>query len=129
MNEDRITLSEEVIVMASDPLPEWTPHQVESWYGQNPGEQSLATAFAVASNKFWWVEDNVYDCIEGTSKYEEACKIVDSWKMIMNKLEDEIFAILIREGITIPKTGQITVLIPFMERNGYYDGNGWWVHK
>ena len=47
----------------------------------------------------------------------------------MNTLKDKIFAVLVNEEITIPKTGQITVLIPFMERNGYYEGNGWWFLK
>ena len=72
MNEDSVTLSEDVIVMGSDPLPEWTPYQVEIWYEQHPGEKGLATAFAVTSNKFWWVEDDIYDYVEGTSEYQEA---------------------------------------------------------
>lgn len=33
---------------------------------------------------------------------------------------------LFNEGITIPKTYQIEVLIPFMERNGYIYYGGWW---
>lgn len=29
--------------------------------------------------------------------------------------------------VAIPRTKQIVVLEPFMKRNGYMDGNGWWV--
>ena len=31
------------------------------------------------------------------------------------------------EGIEIPKKGTITVLDPFMRKNGFYDANGWWL--
>ena len=34
--------------------------------------------------------------------------------------------ILKDEGVAIPEKGRIRVLIPFMERNGFSDGNGWW---
>ena len=31
------------------------------------------------------------------------------------------------EGVSIPQAGRIAVLSPFMERNGFYDGDGWWI--
>lgn len=89
----------------------------------------MAKAFAAASNKFWWVEDNIYDYPEGTPEHQEACRITDAWGAVMDELEHEIFAILRREGVEIPKTGRIGVLVPFMERNGYCDRGGWWVPK
>jgi hypothetical protein len=45
----------------------------------------------------------------------------------MDEMQDRIFDILKTEHIHIPRTGQRDVLKPFMERNGYYNGNGWWV--
>ena len=38
------------------------------WYLK--GTQELVDAFAGAFNKFWWVEDDVYDYEEGTEEYE-----------------------------------------------------------
>ena len=45
----------------------------------------------------------------------------------MREYEAKIFDVLRREGVAIPKTGRIYVLKPFMKRNGYIDGNGWWI--
>ncbi|MGN1306252.1 MAG: hypothetical protein ACI4V3_01115, partial [Faecousia sp.] len=33
------------------------------------------------------------------------------------------------EGVSIPERAQIKVLAPFMERNGFQDGRGWWVKE
>ncbi len=115
--------------MGSEPNPGWKPEDVQEWYNEQPGERRLAHAFAAASNEFWWVEDDTYDFEEGTPEYEKARKIADEWGSLMDKLRNDIFVILRREGVFIPKTGQIEVLIPFMDRNGYYDGNGWWIRK
>ena len=120
-------LSKGIAVMGSEPIHGWEPEEIEEWYSQNHTETGLAQAFAAASNKFWWVEDNEYDYEEATPQYREACRITDVWRDLMDKLQEEIFVILRGEGISIPERGQIKVLVPFMERNGYYDGNGWWV--
>ena len=45
----------------------------------------------------------------------------------MEQYEAQIFDILRRKNIVIPKQGTIRALIPFMKEHGYYDGNGWWV--
>ena len=40
---------------------------------------------------------------------------------LAKEIKNDIFRILSSEGVEIPDTGQITVLQPFMLRNGYYD--------
>ncbi|MDD7595726.1 MAG: hypothetical protein SOV18_04955 [Eubacteriales bacterium] len=47
----------------------------------------------------------------------------------MEVYEAQIYGILKSEGVVIPEHGQINVLIPFMERNGYEDCTGWWMKK
>lgn len=47
----------------------------------------------------------------------------------MDEYKERIFEILIHEGISIPETKQIEMLAPFMKRNGYIDGNGWWIKE
>ena len=47
----------------------------------------------------------------------------------MEVYEAQIYVILKSEGVVIPEHGQIDVLIPFMERNGYEDCTGWWMKK
>ena len=117
----------DIVIMASEPIPNKTPTDVRGYFAERKSERDLADAFAIASNKFWWVEDNVYDFEEGTPEYTAACAITDEWGALMDEYEERIFMILRNEGVEIPETGRIKVLEPFMKRNGYRDGNGWWI--
>jgi hypothetical protein len=127
VNEQADMDASDVVIMGSEPIPNLSPEDIQTWFTLHGDENGLATAFAAVSNKFWWVEDNVYDYKEGTPEYEEAVRITHAWGALMDELKDKIFAILKTEHIDIPKAGQIEVLKPFMERNGYCDGNGWWI--
>jgi len=116
-------------IMGEEPLFNMTPQDLQERFSGTLSENELATAFALSSNEFWWVEDNVYDYEEGTPEHREARRITDEWCKIMEHYEEQIFDILRKEGVEIPDTGRIVVLVPFMERNGYFDGNGWWIEK
>jgi len=116
-----------IVIMASEPIPNKTPTDVRGYFAERKSERDLADAFAIASNKFWWVEDNVYDYEKGTPEYIAARAITDEWGALMDEYEERIFMILRNEGVEIPETGRIKVLEPFMKRNGYRDGNGWWI--
>ena len=117
----------DIVIMASEPIPNKTPTDVRVYFAKRKSERDLADAFAIASNKFWWVEDNVYDYEEETPEYIAARAITDEWGALMDEYEERIFMILRNEGVEIPETGRIKVLEPFMKRNGYRDGNGWWI--
>lgn len=116
-----------IVIMASEPIPNKTPTDVRGYFAERKSERDLADAFAIASNKFWWVEDNVYDYEKGTPEYIAARAITDEWGALMDEYEERIFMILRNEGVEIPETGRIKVLEPFMKRNGYRDANGWWI--
>ena len=116
-----------IIILANDSIPNKTPTDVRGYFAGRKSERDLADAFAIASNTFWWVEDNVYDYEEGTPEYIAACAITDEWGALMDEYEERIFMILRNEGVEIPETGRIKILEPFMKRNGYRDGNGWWI--
>ena len=116
-----------IVIMASEPIPNKTPTDVRGYFAERKRERDLADAFAIASNKFWWVEDNVYDYEKGTLEYIAARAITDEWGALMDEYEERIFMILRNEGVEIPETGRIKVLEPFMKRNGYRCGNGWWI--
>ena len=118
-----------MFVMAQEPIPNMSASEVRTYFADNKTEKDLADAFAVVSNKFWWVEDNEYDYEEGTPEHKMACAITDEWGNLMDEYKKRIFEILTNEGVVIPKTGQIEVLKPFMARFGYIDGNGWWIKQ
>ena len=117
----------DMFVMAREPAPNMSAADIKAYFADKHAEKDLADAYAIAHNKFWFVEDNEYDYEEGTPEYKAACAITDEWGALMNEYKNRIFEILTIEGIVIPKTGKIKVMEPFMKRNGYTDHSGWWV--
>lgn len=116
----------------SEPFDNVTPNDVREWLKEeNYSERSLAVALACANNKFWWIEDDLYDYEEDSKEYEEIWEIVDSWEKLMKDVQKKIYGVLRKKRIYVPKKkqGSLRSLIPFMSRNGYYDGGGWWIEK
>ena len=118
-----------MFVMVKEPIPDMSAAEVKAYFADKHTEKDLADAYAIVHNKFWWVEDNEYDYEEGTPEHKAACAITDEWGALMNEYKKRIFDILTNEGMTVPATGQIKVLEPFMARYGYADGNGWWIKE
>ena len=58
-----------------------------------------------------------------------AVERTDMWFALSDKLRNMIFDILKFEGVEIPAKGQIVELELFMKRNGFIDGNGWWIKE
>ena len=58
--------SSDIVVMAEEPIPERTPEEIRDYFANKKTEQDLADAFAITSNEFFWVADNIYDYEEGT---------------------------------------------------------------
>ena len=118
-----------MFVMGKEPVPNMSVAEVKAYFANKHTQKDLADAYAIAHNKFWWVEDNEYDYEEGSPDHKAACAVTDEWRVLMEEYQNQIFLILISEGVTIPTTGQIKILEPFMARYGYVDGNGWWVKQ
>lgn len=111
----------------SEPTPSKTAADVRSYFDERKTERDLADAYAISHNKFWWFEDDLYDYEKGTPEYKAVRATVDEWGELLDGYKEKIFAILRSEGVIIPETGHIEVMRPFMERNGYVDGSGWWI--
>lgn len=118
-----------VWVMIEEPLKKVSITRFKSYYKDKNSEQDIADAFALVSNKFFWVADNVDDHREGSKRYIEAVRISDEWAKLMNEYEAKIASILKRDGIKVPKYGRNIVYKPFMKKYGYVDGNGWWIKE
>lgn len=118
-----------MIVMSSKSYLDVTLEMVETAEKECETELELATLFAITENKAWLIEDEEYDFAEGTEEHQQAVDKTKLWFALADKLRKRIFGILQSEGVEIPITEQIMVLEPFMKRNGYIDGQGWWVKK
>jgi hypothetical protein len=119
-------LEEGTVIMCGDPCPDKTPEDIWSIAKGKCSIQELVDAYVIAHNKFWWVEDEVYDYDEGTEEYNKACEITDAWAEVMDYLCDNLIKCASEDGILA--TGESHYgLKPFMEKYGYRDGHGWWV--
>lgn len=118
---------ENIVIMGCDPTPDVSIEEMNMIAKQAETEKDLADAYAMSTNKAQWVSDDVYDYDEGTEEYNNACRTTDEWFAVSDSLRNRIFRILKSEGVAIPKQGYNEVMKPFMERNGYRDGRGWWV--
>ena len=119
------------VVMRSDPTNGVTIEEIQVRFQDIQSEQELADAYALVHNKFWWVEDDVYDYEVGTADYIRVRGICDAWGAFMDTLGERIERILRTEvpsgpSQTTEKTAK-HVLYSFMARYGYRDGAGWWV--
>jgi len=125
-------LPENAVIMISPPLKGYIPNDVREWLSHNNTENGLAEAFANVSNLVGWLghelcdPDNPY-----IAKTEEAYK---EWDVLETALRDRIFTVLQEENASGKYNHMISiqggwhyVVLPFMERNGYRDGCGWWV--
>ena len=127
---ETITVEEDIIVMAEDPLPDKTIE--EMWYaaGNLKSTQDLVDAYAVVHNKFWWIEDEMYDYPQGSEGHEKACVATDAWGELMDHLEERLIQTAKSEGL-MEKEEEYphskAAQIPIMEQYGYWDGRGWWI--
>ena len=77
--------------MAKEPVPNMSAAEVKAYFDDKHTEKDLADAYAIAHNKFWWVEDNEYDYEEGTPEHTAACAITEEWGSLMDEYKVEIF--------------------------------------
>lgn len=116
-----------IYIMGGDPAPGLTAEYAVKAAEEIETEEELAVLFAMVDNKTVFVEDEIYDFEEGTEEWKRAVENTDFWFDLEKKLRNRIFGILRAEGVEIPATRQIVVLEPFMKRNGYFNGRGWWI--
>jgi len=121
--------NKDIVVMCGDPSPNLSYEYAVELSNKIQTEEELAELFAATDNKARWICDDIYDFEEETEEYVAARENIDRWFAIADALKDRIFKILKEEGIEIPERGQIFVLEPFMLRNGFVDGCGWWIEE
>lgn len=126
-------IAQGTVVLCGDPLPNMTIEMANAAYDSPSSEKDTADLYAIVHNKYWYIEDDLYDYEAGSEEYNALAAVVDAWGDLMHKLEGRIKDILRPEyekrNEAMPETVMIRVYGPFMERNGYRDGRGWWIKK
>lgn len=92
--------------------------------------QELVDLYASVHNKFWYIEDDLYDYEKGSEEYEQFCSVVDAWGCMMDDLKQRVITAAKNESL-LPESksgqGKLKQIELLMQKYGYRDGLGWWV--
>lgn len=114
-------------IIQREPLTNHTPAEALQWFASISDEQTIAAAHAVVSNH---VGSLMHELDEGDPWIEEA---YDAWRKVEEVIYQRIWNLLKAEndsGLaahTLSGIGTYYTVKPFMLRNGYRDGSGWWI--
>ena len=61
--------------------------------------QELVDAYVLVHNKFWYIEDDLYDYEEGTEDYIRVRDNVEAWGEMMDLLDDRVMSTAKEEGL------------------------------
>ncbi len=117
-----------VYALTEEPLKSSTPADIRLWLQGHAAEHDLACAFAGVHNQTGWLMHDLdeLDNPELEKAYEE-------WRKLEAELCASIIRILDEESpvdTEIRKQagkGTHHIVTPFMIKNGYIDGGGWWI--
>ena len=114
-------------IIQQEPLTNHTPAEALQWFASMTDEHTIAAAHAVVSNH---VGSLRHELDEDDPWIEEA---YDAWREVEEVIYQRIWTLLKTEndlGITnhtLSGIGTYYIAKPFMLRNGYRDGSGWWI--
>ena len=118
-------------ILTSEPLAELSPMDIRQWLFENFTENNLAKAKAKVHNQVGWLGHDLDELDEPELSKAEA--IYNEWCKLSDELFQQIFDILHKENEldkanhNLDVVGNFNKILPFMERNGYRNGGGWWV--
>ena len=120
-------------VLIKEPLEDYTPQDVRDWLKENTGDANLATAYAQVSNQVGWIGHEVGDPDNDAETDKSIRARFDEWWALDKEIQQTIFTRIEEynkeHGTNYPISGKGThyLIEPFMNKNGYRDGCGWWV--
>lgn len=133
-----IKLSEDfkkIAIMASEPLKGCTSDQMREMASKYDSDAALAAIYASVSNKTGWIGHDIGEPENDEETNNRLKKEHNEWWMLEKELYAEIVSRLQKENaekgtthITSGK-GMWFIVKPFMERNGFRDGAGWWIDE
>ena len=123
---------EGAVILAGDPMPDISAKDMQQIISLLETTQELVDAYVNIHNKFWFIEDDLYDYEKGTEEYERVRSVVAAWGNIMDELDKRVMQSADEEGLLTewqPGSGTVKQLEGFMDKYGYRNGCGWWVKK
>ena len=110
------------LILTREPFVGFMPADVRSWLQDHGDDRNLATAFAEVSNKTGCLGHELGETDDPwiTYAYEE-------WRELYQEIHRQVLAAIGRENMDRFNPGGYRFAEPFMEKNGYRDGSGWWI--
>ncbi len=123
---------ENILILSGDSLTNKTVDEMKEELENNTTTQQLVDVYVNVHNKFWFIEDDIYDYDEGSEEYERVDDLINQWYQFMEQLDQEIMEKASEEGLldeVDSNSGTTKRLKSFMSKYGYRDATGWWVKK
>lgn len=114
-------------ILYQEPLTNHTPAEALQWLNSVSTEKAIAAAYAVVSNHVGRLTHEADEDDHWTEEaYEAWCEVEEAiyrriWDLL--KAENDSGA----ANHTLSGIGTHFIVKPFMLRNGYRDGSGWWI--
>ena len=119
---------ESYLTIDKEPFVGYMPNDIRNWMIEHTQESEIACAMMAVHNKAGTL---MHLCDESCDPWIDHA--FEEWHEIETELVERIKDILSIENKTKDKThaldgiGTYCMVKPFMERNGYRDGAGWWI--
>lgn len=118
-----------LFILEKEPLEGYTPTEAQQWLSSVTGEKTIAASYAVISNHLGMLMHEIDD------DDPWGAEAFYAWQEVSNELYYRILSVLKAEDaeeterLLSAGKGTHHVVKPFMLRNGYRDGNGWWIEN
>lgn len=119
------------VVLFKEPLKDYRPEDIKKMLVDDDSDKVLATCLAAVSNQTGWVAHDIDDEDNDEETNNQIIAEFNEWWNLEKELVAEVERRLEQENtnIKIQDIGYHFIVKPFMERNGYRDGAGWWVKR
>ena len=111
-------------------MPDKSLEQMQLDIASISSTQELVDVYVQVHNKFWYIEDDLYDYEEESEEYIRVKEIVEAWGEMLDLLDKKIMVAAKKEGLLAERqlnSGTVKQLESFMKKYGYKDGDGWWI--
>ena len=125
----------EIIALFNEPLEGFSPVQVRDMFERYTSDDTVATILAGVSNQVGWLMHELDDPDNDNESVSAYRSVFHSWYALEQDLVKDVIRRLEEENQTTGSKyvtagiGTHYIIKPFMERNGFVDGAGWWIKE
>ena len=118
------------VILVGNPMPDKSVEQMQLDIASIGGTQELVDVYVQVHNKFWYIQDDLYDYEEESEEYIRVKENVEAMGEMMDLLGKKIMVAAKEEGLLAerqPNSGTVKQHESFMKKYGYKNGGGWWI--